>query len=78
MVNREFVDLSFFPFPYQIALPKFLLVIIAFALGLIVGGLFMSSRISQAKRDFKKEHQRVRALENEVRSMHSQKHALPD
>lgn len=78
MVNREFIDISFFPFPYAISLPKFLLVIASFAAGLLVGGLLMSSQIGRVKRIYNKEHKRAEALENEVKSLHHETHALPD
>jgi uncharacterized integral membrane protein len=77
MVNYQFVAISLFPLPYEIQLPKFLLAIICFGAGLIVGGLLMSVKLTQAKRIYKREHQRADALENEVRSMHSSTHVLP-
>lgn len=77
IVNREFIDLSLFPLPYDIALPKFLLVIICFGAGLLVGGIIMSAKLGKAKYATRHEHQRAAALENEVKSLHSEQHVLP-
>lgn len=77
IVNREFIDISLFPLPYAISLPKFLLVIIAFGLGLLVGGMLMSLKISRVLRVYRKEHNRSIALENEVKSLHTEQHVLP-
>jgi uncharacterized integral membrane protein len=74
VVNREFIDISLFPFPYDISLPKFLIAIICFGAGLIVGGLLMSARLGHAMHDSRKQHKRVDALENEVKSLHNEQH----
>jgi uncharacterized integral membrane protein len=76
IVNREFIDISLFPLPYDFSLPKFLLVIICFGLGLLVGGMLMSCKYTRAKRNLSREHERTAALENEVKSLHSQQHVL--
>lgn len=77
IVNREFIAISLFPLPYEIELPKFLIAIICFGAGLIVGGLLMSLKLNRALRVSHKSHQRAIALENELKSMHTQAHALP-
>ncbi len=76
IVNREFIEISLFPLPYALELPKFLIALICFGAGLLVGGITMSLKLGQAKRIYKREHQRVAALENEVKSLHHEQHAL--
>lgn len=77
VVNREFIAISLFPLPYEIALPKFLLAIMCFAAGALVGGILMSSKLHRALRVSHRSHQRAIALENELKSLHSEQHALP-
>lgn len=77
IVNREFIDISLFPLPYELTLPKFLLAILCFGAGLLVGGILMSAKVSRAKSTCRKEQKRSAALENEVKSLHSEQHALP-
>lgn len=72
-VNREFIAISLFPLPYEIETPKFLLAIICFAAGLLVGGIVMSFKVGRIKRLAKKEHKQVMALQNEVQSLHSER-----
>lgn len=77
VVNRELVDISLFPLPYSLTLPLFLMAIICFGAGLMVGGLIMSVKLGRAKRHFRQEHQRVAALENEVKSLHTESYEHP-
>lgn len=77
IVNREYIAISLFPLPYAIELPKFLLALICFGTGLIVGGIMMSLKLNRALRVSHKSHQRAIALENELKSLHSEQHALP-
>lgn len=77
MVNHEFITISLFPLSYEIELPKFLLAILCFGAGLMVGGIMMSAKMGSVIRSYKREHRRADALENEVKSLHSQQHALP-
>ncbi len=76
-VNREFVDISLFPLPYIVEIPKFLMAITCFGAGLLVGGIVMSLKLARMIRMAKKEHQHVMALQNEVTSLHNERqHAL--
>ena len=77
IVNREFIAISLFPLPYEIELPKFLVAIICFGTGLLVGGIMMSMKLNRALRVSHKSHQRAIALENELKSLHTQPHELP-
>ncbi len=76
IVNREFIAISLFPLPYAIELPKFLLAIICFGAGLLVGGIMMSMKLNRALRVSHKSHQRAIALENELKSLHTPSHEL--
>jgi uncharacterized integral membrane protein len=69
VVNRELVEISLYPFAYSAELPKFLLTIICFMLGILVGGALMSIKHSSQKRAFKHEHKRAVALENELKAI---------
>lgn len=70
IVNHEFVAISLFPLPYEIEIPKFLLALACFGVGLLVGGIVMSHKLGRALRLFKKSHERAMALENELKSLH--------
>jgi lipopolysaccharide assembly protein A len=69
VVNREMVTISLFPLPYSADLPKFLLAILFFTLGIIVGGLMISLKYTRVVRVLKKEHKQVDALKNEVQAL---------
>ncbi len=71
--NRAFIEISLFPLPYEIELPKFLLVIFFFGIGLLVGAIVMSLKLGRALRFYHKEHERSMALENEVKSLKSER-----
>lgn len=75
VVNRELVDISLFPLPYTLELPKFLLAIVSFAAGAVVGGLIVSLKHGPIRRHYKKQHKRVEALENELGTLHHERHA---
>jgi uncharacterized integral membrane protein len=77
IVNRDMIAISLFPLPYALELPKFLLAIICFGAGLMVGGIVMSLKLNRALRVYHKSHQRAIALENELKSLHTEQHALP-
>ena len=78
VINRDFIDISLFPLPYTITLPKFLLAIICFAGGLLVGGLMMSLKMGRIRRSYKQDSKRASALENEVKALHIDNHVLPN
>jgi uncharacterized integral membrane protein len=71
VVNRASVHLSLFPLPYSAEMPLFLFSIFCFTLGLIVGWVAVSLKLSRSQRLLKSEHKRVLALQNEVSVMHS-------
>lgn len=75
--NREVVNISLFPLPYAADLPVFLLSIICFALGVIIGGIIMSFKFSKSWRQARSEHKRVEALENQISAMRSERPTFP-
>jgi len=64
--NHATIRLSLFPLPYSAEMPEFLFAIFCFALGLMVGWMAISLKLSKSQRMLKSEHKRVMALENEV------------
>jgi lipopolysaccharide assembly protein A len=69
VANRAAVSISFFPLPYTADMPVFLMAILCFALGIIVAGLIMSLKVMKVNHRAAKEHKRVMALQNEIKSM---------
>ena len=76
VVNREIIAISLFPLPYHLDLPKFLLAIICFGAGLLVGGIVMTLKLSRAKSLLRKEHKHVMALQNEVAGAREEKQLI--
>jgi uncharacterized integral membrane protein len=68
--NREPIVISLFPLAFEAEMPKFLLAILCFTLGLLFGWMVCARRVSRHKRALKLELQRTRALQNEVDSLH--------
>ena len=66
VVNRGMVHLSLFPLPYTAEMPTFLFAIFCFAIGLTVGWIAVSLKLSRNHRLLKSEHKRVMALQNEL------------
>ncbi|MDX2073186.1 MAG: LapA family protein [Alphaproteobacteria bacterium] len=77
VVNHETVAISLFPLPYTIEMPKFLLALVCFGAGILVGGIMMGRKLTRALRVSHKSHQRAIALENEMKSRQNEEHALP-
>jgi|GEM_PF-2398189 len=63
--NRDVVMLSFAPLPYTAEMPKFLLVLICVAIGVILGGLAGSLSLIKARMLLKRMRLRAAALQNE-------------
>lgn len=76
VANREMLDISFFPLPYSASMPKFILAILCFSIGIIVAGLIMNLKLAKTKRRFSKEHKRVMALENELKGVRSEQQSM--
>ena len=77
IVNREAVHISLFPLPYAADMPQFLLTILCFALGALVGGVAVNLKSLKNSRRFRAEHSRVIALENEIAVMREEQHNQP-
>lgn len=77
VVNREFISISLFPLPFELELPKFLVAIICFSAGLLVGGIVMSLQLGKAKRLYKQEHKQVVALQNELKGTQAEQQIIP-
>ncbi|MDE3059386.1 MAG: LapA family protein [Pseudomonadota bacterium] len=73
--NRQPVRISFFPFPYVMETPGFLLATLCFALGAITGWLVNAMKLWQSRQRFRAERQRVQALENEVKMLRMEQSA---
>ena len=58
IVNRETVHLSLFPLPYAADLPQFLLILLCFALGALVGGFAVNMKLLKSSRQYRAEHNR--------------------
>ncbi|NBX03465.1 MAG: DUF1049 domain-containing protein [Alphaproteobacteria bacterium] len=67
--NRDFVGLNFFPLPYVVEIPKFLLALLCFAVGLLIGALAISFRLARTRRLLRAECRRADALLNENKAL---------
>lgn len=72
IVNRDMVSISLFPLPYTADMPKFILVIACFALGLLAGWLAVGMSGARHKRELKAQQRHVAALRNEVSALHAE------
>ncbi len=66
VVNRDDMTVSFYPLPYEVALPKFLFALLVFTLGLLAGSTLNSLRLIKAKRSLKERERKIAAQENEL------------
>jgi putative membrane protein len=76
VANRAPVELSFFPLPYMVAMPLFLFTMLCIASGVVLAGIALGLRTSKARGQYKAEHKRVMALENELEGMRAEKQLL--
>ena len=72
VANREMVEINLFPIPYSANMPKFILAILCFSLGVIVAGLIMSLKLARARHRLNKEHKRAVTLETELKGLRSE------
>lgn len=66
IANRDVISLNLFPLPYELRLPQFLLALLCFALGAVIGRLAMGFAPMRMKRLIRLERQRIEALEHEL------------
>ena len=67
--NNSDVNLSLFPLPYEISLPTYLFFLLTLLIGYIAGMLSSGIKSYHHKREAKKEHRKVEALEQEVSAL---------
>jgi uncharacterized integral membrane protein len=70
--NHDPVSIGLFPLPYTFEIPKFLLALGCFALGVVVGGFTVSLKLTRTRRLFKHERKRAAALQNELKGVREQ------
>lgn len=79
VANREMMGISFFPIPYDIAMPKFLFILFCVMLGVVLGGLLLGMRNMQLSSTIKQQQQRINALEGEISAVRAERaHLLPE
>lgn len=69
VANRDVVELSFFPVPYAVEMPKFLFALLCFALGLLIGSAVLGLRFAGQKHQLRRELRRAKAMENELKAL---------
>lgn len=67
--NNSDVTLSLFPLPFEISLPTYLFFLLTLLLGYVAGMLSSGLKTYHFKREAKKEHRKVEALEQEVSAL---------
>ncbi len=67
--NRNEVTVEFFPLPYAVELPLFLVIILSGACGAIVGGLIIAGKGLKVKRECTFLRRRLNAVENELAAL---------
>ncbi len=73
IVNRGAVSVSLFPFPYEINVPIFILAILCCAVGVVAASLLFKIKLFQVNSLLRKTKQRMEALENENKSLRSER-----
>lgn len=64
--NHETVEIVLFPFPYNVTLPLFLLILFSIIFGVILGGCSVLLYYFGSRRKVNEQAKRIKALENEV------------
>lgn len=67
--NREYVTVSFFPFPYEISLPFFVMLLATLGAGVVLGWTVSSRQNVHLKQQLKKQDLQVKAKEKEMSAM---------
>jgi uncharacterized integral membrane protein len=78
--NHGNIPVSLFPLPYEASMPLFLLLILSFCFGMVIGAAFLSVRTLRLRRMLHHSHHRAQALENELegrRAREQQASGLP-
>ncbi len=75
--NHEMVDLTFYPVPYLLAMPLYLLAIIIFTLGIFMGWSVARFNAGSQRRALKQAGKRIEALENELGAVRTERLIKP-
>lgn len=67
--NREVVTVDFWPFPYQLQLPLYLLLVAALALGFLIGSAVTWSLQGKWRRRARERARRIETLEREASAL---------
>jgi len=71
--NRSKIDLTFFPFPYTVSMPIFMLAAIILLIGVFVGWSLEKFATVKYIRSYKESLKRIAALENEISGLRAEK-----
>lgn len=77
IANRSAVEVRFYPLPYAMETPVFLLVLMSFALGLVLAWLLLLATVHKSRRLASKATLRSMALENELKLTKLQEDGRP-
>ena len=69
VANREEVTITLFPFPISIDLPLYQLIILILLVGILLGGLAMSSSVYKWRKIAKQSDKKTKELEREISDM---------
>lgn len=70
--NRARVDLTFFPLPYSLSVPMFVVAIVLFAAGALTAWLIIRFTMMKERSLHRKTTKRMQALENEIAALRSE------
>lgn len=70
--NRASVDLTFFPLPYSLSVPMFIVAIVLFTAGVFTAWLILRFSMMKERMQNRKNLKRMQALENEISALRSE------
>ncbi len=70
--NRAHVDLTFYPFPYSISLPMYIVAIVLFVSGALAAWTIIRFATFRERMQHKRTTKRMQALENEISALRSE------
>lgn len=70
--NRAQVDLTFYPFPYSLSVPMYIVAVTLFVFGLITAWLIIRFAMLKERMGHKRTVKRMQALENEISALRSE------
>lgn len=75
--NREVVTVDFWPFPYQLLIPLYLLLLASLALGFLIGSVVTWSLQGKWRRRARERARRIEALEREASALTARLSSTP-